>query len=554
VTRIDPRSGATRQYPVGHRPLAVAEIAGTLFVGLAEGVSEASGRVGGGKVVRAIVASTDIGVDPAFASDSADGAIAYAAGARLMEARTSHDGTTIEPELAETPPTVSNDARTYTFTLRDGPRFSPPSEQPITAEAVRYTIERALSPKLLDHHCRDRLLNDIVGEDAYERGRAEHISGIRVDGNRLAITLIRPSQTLPARLASPCLSVVPIGTPVIPVALSHPVASAGPYYVDSFVPGEQLVLRRNRNYEGGRPQKLDAIILREGMAPDRAGRLVEQGQADYAADPERPPTPAFAPRGRYEKAFGKAGQRLQYVRPASSVDALLLFNTRRGIFRDPSLRRAANFALDRRALAALVGGAPSSSLIPPGIPGHRVTQPYPPAGNPARARALAGGRRGTALVAVQAGDPVAEQLVQVVGRQLARIGIELKAEPAADPIALASKDKRIDALGLGWGVDYLDPFGAVNVLLQPHAHPPGFPSFFVDSRWITRLAHAAETPPNERTRVYAELDSDLARGPAPFAVIFSLPGVPQLFSKRIGCQSFLPGFEGWVDFSSLCVR
>ena len=44
-------------------------------------------------------------------------------------------------------PEVSPDGRTYTFTIRPGYRFSPPSNEPVTAETFRYSIERALSPE-----------------------------------------------------------------------------------------------------------------------------------------------------------------------------------------------------------------------------------------------------------------------------------------------------------------------------------------------------------------------------------------------------------------------
>ncbi len=43
-------------------------------------------------------------------------------------------------------PTVSPDGRTYTFTIKPGYTFSPPSDEPVTAETFRATIERTLSP------------------------------------------------------------------------------------------------------------------------------------------------------------------------------------------------------------------------------------------------------------------------------------------------------------------------------------------------------------------------------------------------------------------------
>ena len=56
-------------------------------------------------------------------------------------------GARLRPEVAAAMPTVSRDGRTYTFRIRPGFRFSPPSNEPVTAETFRHTIERrSLSP------------------------------------------------------------------------------------------------------------------------------------------------------------------------------------------------------------------------------------------------------------------------------------------------------------------------------------------------------------------------------------------------------------------------
>ena len=56
-------------------------------------------------------------------------------------------GQQLRPEIAAAMPTVSADGRTYTFRIRPGFRFSPPSGQAVTAQTFRYSLERALSPK-----------------------------------------------------------------------------------------------------------------------------------------------------------------------------------------------------------------------------------------------------------------------------------------------------------------------------------------------------------------------------------------------------------------------
>ena len=79
-----------------------------------------------------------------------DSSAAYATCALLYNYpdRPFPEGARLQPEVATGPPSVSDDGRTYTFTLRPGFRFSPPSNEPVTAEAFERAIERALDPRM----------------------------------------------------------------------------------------------------------------------------------------------------------------------------------------------------------------------------------------------------------------------------------------------------------------------------------------------------------------------------------------------------------------------
>ena len=72
----------------------------------------------------------------------------------------------------------------------------------------------------------------------------------------------------------------------------------------------------------------------------------------------------------------RAGRQELFTQPSLSTYSFV-FNTRRGPFTDPRLRRAVNFAMDRRALARNTGGSeagrPTDQIIPPGIPGFEAT-------------------------------------------------------------------------------------------------------------------------------------------------------------------------------------
>ena len=115
------------------------------------------------------------------------------------------------PELATTPPAVSGDGRVYTFRVRAGYRFSPPSGRPVTAAAFQRAIERALNRRTNSDGA--GFAADIAGAAAYRAGRARTVTGVSARHDRLTIRLTRPSPTLPARMATFYFCAVPPETP-----------------------------------------------------------------------------------------------------------------------------------------------------------------------------------------------------------------------------------------------------------------------------------------------------------------------------------------------------
>ncbi len=79
--------------------------------------------------------------------------------------------------------------------IRKGFRFSPPSNEPVTAETFKYTIERTLNPRMKSSAAANGYLATIVGAQAYMKGKARHISGIVANGDRLTVRLDVPRRT-----------------------------------------------------------------------------------------------------------------------------------------------------------------------------------------------------------------------------------------------------------------------------------------------------------------------------------------------------------------------
>jgi ABC-type oligopeptide transport system substrate-binding subunit/class 3 adenylate cyclase/tRNA A-37 threonylcarbamoyl transferase component Bud32 len=556
VTRIDPATGESRSLRTGHRPIAVAVSGKAVWVYAGLAADEARARVSGSNVVRqAAIGDPYYSTDPATLAGPGGLVLNTAIGARLMDNQPRADGTWhLVPDAAAGQPTVTDGGRTWTFRVRKRFRFSPPSNQVVTAETFRFTIERALSPKLNNPYCRVATVPDIQGEEAFTAGKAQHISGLSVRGDELRIRVVRPTWTLPARLSTPCFSAVPIGTPIAPDGLEEPIPSAGPYYIDYHLADFQLVLKKNPNYGGTRPQRVDGVVV-TAVSPTEAERLVEQGRADYAFDDNVPPSPAFAPGGRFERRFGGAAGSGRYVREPFNVTRFLFFNSVTGPFKDVRLRRAAALALDRSALAGLVDGAPRGLFLPPGIPGYAPKDVYGNGPNLARARALVGRRRVNVVLISDASNPRSEPLAQELKKQLARVGIDVQIRLDPDPWGTSKRGRpRVDILLDGWAADYPDGFSFFSLILDPDSGTDFYPAFFRDPKWLARIRDAARAVGDERVAAYRRLDRDLAQGPVPVAAFAVGRSAPQLFSARVGCRTYLALLGGVVDPTSLCLN
>ena len=291
-------------------------------------------------------------MDPALAYDSIiSWPLEYATCAKLLNYpdKPLPAGNHLVPEVAAALPARSADGKTYTFTIRHGFRFSPPSNQPVTAQTFRYTIERTLNPKMKSPAAKFPFMTDIVGEQAYEAGKAKHISGISVHGNKLTIRLTDDSGALPGQLASPFFCAVPSDTPIDPNGVPT-VASAGPYYVSSYTPGQGVVLKRNPNYTGNRPHHLNEIDFTPNVPQKQAVAEIKAGQIDYSLD-GAPPDQDRQLQARYgaDSPAGRAGRQQYFIYPGWWHGYLAL-NTSRPLFADPRLRQAVNYAIDRQAL------------------------------------------------------------------------------------------------------------------------------------------------------------------------------------------------------------
>ena len=404
-------------------------------------------------------------VDPAFWVDSAlvvplvyDGLVAYrrvagVAGGRLV------------PNLATRLPTPTDDGKTYSFQLRDGLRYS--NGSPVKASDFRSSLERLL------------IVNgDVAGPYrgivgvakclAGNRKRCDLSNGIDVEDGfgTITIRLVEPDPEFLYKLAAPLTSVVPAKTPL---RIARGTPTTGPYRVASFDPDREIRLVRNDHFRVWSPDARpdgypDEIRLRLTDDVEARLRSVEKGRADWVSL-----VVASFPPERQRGVLTRYADRLHSDPSASTF--WWFFNTRVPPFDDLRVRRALNYATDRKHLAEFTGDLtrPTCQILPPSFPGYRPYCPYTREPNPAgtwtapdlaKARALvaASGTAGSHVEVVGHEDLVAQNVARYFATLLRQLGYRSSLRILGFPEVsayVADSRNRVQIGTAGWFADTL---------------------------------------------------------------------------------------------------
>ncbi|MBE1486323.1 ABC transporter substrate-binding protein [Plantactinospora soyae] len=362
----------------------------------------------------------------------------------IFDGLVSRDGQNrLVPGLAAELPTVSPDGRTVTAKLRDGVQFHDGS--PLTSADVVFTYRTVLDPKV----------------DSTLRSDLEMLESVEApDASTVVFRLRYAYAPFLQRLT---LGVVPAkaltGQDVNKAEFNRRPVGTGPYQVESWTPGDRLVLTANDRYFAGKPTNRRLVVAFVADDNIRAQRM-RAGEFDAAE---------LAP--KLASGFDSvAGYRVERVPTADYRGVMLPMGN--PVTADPAIRRALNLAVDRTAMVnGVLGGAgepgygpvpPSSEFVEPAVAGK-------PTADPAAATALldgagwipgAGGTRvrdgrpARFTLMYPASDSLRKELALAVTADAKKIGIEITPEG----LTWDAIDPRLntDPLIMGYGTPY-DP-------------------------------------------------------------------------------------------------
>ena len=367
-------------------------------------------------------------------------------------------GTTdLVPDLAESYE-LSPDGLTYTFKLRPGVKFHNGRE--LTAEDIKYSIERVLDP-----------VTQSPGAGFF--ASLDHIEV--PDPGTVVFRLSRPDATFLHVMAINFAHAVPkeeverFGADFG----KHPIGT-GAFRMAEWTLGQRLVLERNKDYYKPGLPRLDTVIFEVGQEPLVALLRLQRGEADILGDPI---PPAKFLEVKNDPKWGK-----NIVEGGQLHTGYVTMNVNVPPFDKKEVRQAVNHAINKDRIIRIINGraVPASQPLPPAMPGYAKDYAgY--AYDPEKAKALlaqAGVPEGVETELFANNTDPNPRIAQAIQQDLAAVGIkaELKTLAQANVIAAGGEERGAPMIwsgGMAWIADFPDPSNFYGPILGCGGAVPG---------------------------------------------------------------------------------
>ncbi len=437
--------------------------------------------------------------DPARLTDTYGAFLAQ----NLLEGLTVWDasGQTVLPGVAESWE-ISDDARTYTFHLREEARWS--DDTPVVSADFITAWNRVLNPDTQASYA--NLLYPIAGARALHMGQTTDASTLGVsapDNHTLVVRLDAPVAYFLSLAADAVM--LPVQSECLKRhgwAWTDPrnMVVNGPFrLVESHE--DRYVMQRNARYWNAAGVEIERVVaLNEPPAQGlveayRARELHWTGFAGDALDSDR-----------WAAAEGELG----FHTHASLVTGYLVFNTEVAPFDDPRVRQALAQGIDRAAVAALGRRMPTTSLVPSGMPNYTPAEGLTT--NLERARELlteAGftGGAGLPVIEIAVDDQAANvSAMEEVARQWrAHLGVDARVYQREWRIHSSTVESGDFQVARGaWAADYPDASNFMEIFLSSSPMNSGSYDDPIFDDFVTEAQLTADPGSNTRLLNKAE--------------------------------------------------
>ncbi len=440
---------------------------------------------------------------------------------------------------------ISDDGKTYHFTLRDGVTFS--DGTPLKAQDVKFTFERILT---LPESAQTDFAMPIDGAQELLDGKADSLSGIDVkDDRNFSITLAEPFAGFIASLATP--STVIYSEKIVSDAgndfgvLPEKTIGTGPYIIKEWNKGNSLVFEYNPNYWGEEPsaKRVEVTV----MEPQVMNMAFQKGDLDIIDC-------LMIDSAIVDSTYKTDAYKDKIV----SIDRMgmnfFIMNENIEPLGDVQVRKAIQHAIDRESILASIydgDGKLEDGIYPTGCIGYsNENQGWlkydPDTAKKLLADAGYGDGFDMEICLDSSAIDAVKNSVQVISQNLNDVGIRatIRTIDHASYLDLRNSGEMTSYMAL-WILDFNDPDNIIYTFFGSGDNTKLRSDNYHDAEIINRVA-AAKTIVNEseRNSEYAALEKKLVQEDAVWVPMFS---IKHLFVKSDRVEKFIPHWAGWSD-------
>lgn len=403
-------------------------------------------------------------LDPAFASDTTS----YWVIDNLYEGLYRYDRQGNVVEGAASKIDVSKDGKTYTFTIRDGLKWSNGDE--LTANDFEYAWKRVLNPKTAAYD--PSSFYYISGAEEYNTGKGsvEKVGIKAVDAKTLVVQLKTPIKFFPKVILGQAF--LPVNQKLVEsnkdwAAEANTIVTNGAYTVSSWKHNNELILEKSKTYWDREKITMNTVHFKMVADATTEYQMFKSGELDLVKNLQ----PEAIEQEKNSPEFVNSKQFSVYT---------YSFNVKKKPFTNPKIRKAFAEAIDREAITKNIskgGEQPAYGYVPFGVKA--------PSGKDFRDEV----KEYNKVDKNEAKKLLAEGLAEEGWSKLPEVTIKYNSEGNHKKIAEALQEMFKENLGvnvklenqewktyidtfkqknfqiarMGWGGDFLDPYPVLNL-------------------------------------------------------------------------------------------
>ncbi|NMM62492.1 chemotaxis protein [Clostridium sp. P21] len=453
-------------------------------------------------VIKTFLSEAPLEYDPQLAFDAQSGQILYNVHGGLLLISSTGE---ITPGIAKSW-YVEDDNLTWVFNLRRGAKFHNGRE--ITAEDVKYSYERLLSPSLRSPNA--WFLEQIEGAEEYLNGQAREVKGINVINRyRISLKLTCPYSGFLLNLGQYICCILPKED-----AERGKFTGCGPYIIES-IEKEKCTLTAFKDYFGGTAYVDKVIIEFEGK---RAAESFINKDCDFITIDNKK---------QIDKLSKAQISNIEYKSVMGTYYAGFNLKSNSIFARDNEIRRAFNLGVDKkRIINEVLGGLGEEALGP--MPPNMIDNGYLSDSryNPTLAREILNRKRGLignaklrVLIRDESSESTFNKITQFIINDLKNIGVECILEKVSPDKYLEPESINKSDLFLS---RWLSDTGDMDNFLEPMFNPANVTDFtgYSNSKVTNMMNNAKEIiNPHKRIEMYKELQKIIVKD-APWIFLY----------------------------------